>query len=153
MATYYVSTTGVDAAERDGLSWETAWSSLAYASDRVPEGDHTIQLGSGTFVATETAHVKSGITISGMGQEGAEETRIVAASNWPLSANPRDNDDVLNEYLIVFQDAQNITIQNLALTSESGHRITGAINAFGSENITLRDLAVKDFRWVGLHIE
>ncbi|MGF1523918.1 MAG: right-handed parallel beta-helix repeat-containing protein [Leptolyngbyaceae cyanobacterium] len=153
MVTYYVATTGVDAAERDGLSWETAWRSLAYASDRVPEGNHTIQLGAGTFVATETAYVKSGVTIRGRGSEGTAGTRIVAASNWPLAADPEESGDVLNEYLMVLQNAQDITIQNLALTSEPGHRITGAVYAFGSERITLRDLTVKDFRWVGLQVE
>lgn len=92
MSTYYVSTAGVDAPGRDGLSWQTAWNSLAYASDRTPQGNHTIQLGSGRFVATETARPKSGVTIAGMGHSGENTTQIVAATNWQLSANPEKSD-------------------------------------------------------------
>ena len=153
MSTYYVSTTGVDSAERDGLSWQTAWNSLAYASDRVPEGNHTIQLSSGKFVATKTARPKSGVTIAGMGRSGNNTTQIVASANWPLSADPSDDSSTLNEYLIAFRGAQGITIRDLALASEPKHRITGAIYASGSENIILHDLTVKDFRWAGLDLE
>ncbi len=64
MSSYYVSTNGTDSAERDGLSWETAWRLLSYASDRVPAGDHIIQMGSGKFVASQTAYPDDGVTIA-----------------------------------------------------------------------------------------
>ena len=153
MSTYYVSTAGADAAGRDGLSWQTAWKSLAYASDRTPQGNHTIQLGSGKFVATKTARPKSGVTIAGMGHSGENKTQIVAATDWKLSADPEKSDRPFSEYLIAFQDAKNITIRDLMLSSQPEHRITGALYGLGSKDITLHDLTVKDFRWAGLHFE
>lgn len=148
-----MSTTGADVAARDGLSPETAWRSLAYASDRTPEGNHTIQLGPGTFVATETAYLKSGVTVTGAGREGPQKTQIVASTDWPLSNNPRASDRTLDEYLIVLQNTQNITLKNLVLASEPSHRITGAVHVAKSEAVTIHDVSVNDFRWVGLNFQ
>ena len=153
MSTYYVSTTGADSADRDGLSLQTAWRSLSHASDRVPAGNHTIQLGSGKFVATQTARPKSGVTIAGMGDRGENSTQIVASPNWQLAERPNENDSGLSEYLIAFRDRQNITLRDLVLASEPEHRITGALYASDSENIAIHDVTVKDFRWAGLHLE
>ncbi len=153
MSTYYVSEIGVDSASHDGLSWQTAWHSLAYASDRVPTGNNTIHLGSGKFVATQTARPKSGITIAGMGDSGESATQIIASPNWQLAAVPNETNSGLSEYLIAVQDAQNITIQDLVLASEPQHRITGALYASDAENVTIHDVIVRDFRWAGLSIE
>lgn len=153
MVTYYVSVTGVDSEERDGLSWETAWNSLAYASDRVPQGENTIQLGAGTFIATETARPKSGVTIVGVEQVRGNSTQITASPDWPLSDSPRNANSILNEYLIVLQNAQDITIRDVLLASNPEHRITGAVYVSHSENIALHNLIVKDFRWTGLQLE
>lgn len=119
--------TGVDSEARDGLSWETTWSSLAYASDCVPQGENMVQLGSGTFVAAETAQPKSGFTIAGVGQARGNSTQIIASPDWPLSETPCNGNSVLNEYLIVIQNAQDITVRDVLLASEPEHRITGAI--------------------------
>ncbi len=151
--TYFVSTTGVDSEDRDGLSWETAWNSLAYASERVPEGVNTIQLGAGTFVATETARPKSGVTIAGMGRQGDNRTQIIASTDWQLSENPLQASDVRSEYLIAIDNANNIIIRDLVLSSESRHQITGAVHVSGSEDISIHDLTVRDFRWAGLHLQ
>lgn len=102
MSTYYVSTNGADSANRDGLSWQTAWRSLAYASDRTPAGDHTIQIGSGKFVATQTAMPKSGVTIAGRGNHGRSRTQIIASPTWQLAASPSRGDSGLSEYIIAF---------------------------------------------------
>lgn len=153
MSVYYVSTTGTDSLERDGLSLQTAWRSLSYASDRIPAGNHTLQLGSGKFVATETARPKSGLTIVGMGNSGENQTQIVASPDWGLSASPRGNNRADREYLIAFRRRQNITIRDLVLASEPEHRITGALYAAGSNNISVHDVTVRDFRWAGLHFE
>ncbi|MGD1897660.1 MAG: right-handed parallel beta-helix repeat-containing protein [Phormidesmis sp.] len=152
MTTYYVSTNGVDSPGRDGLSWETAWQSLSFASEQVPAGNHVIQLGPGEFIATETARPQSGIQI--VGSKGpAEETSIIASDSWPLSSDPRDQNSVANEYLLDLQDVQNISVQKLTLSSSQQHPITGAIRVAGSQNVQLHDLSVKHFRWSGLHLE
>ena len=153
MSTYYVSTAGTDSAEQDGLSWQTAWRSLSYASDRVPAGNHVIQLGSGKFVATQTVRPKDGVTITGMGSRGENVTQIVASASWPLAAVPSENESGLEEYLIVVRDGQDITIRDLALLSEPEHRITGAFYAVDSQKIAIHDVVVKDFRWTGLNFK
>ncbi len=118
-----------------------------------PAGNHTIQLGSGKFIATQTARPKSGITIAGMGDSGENSTQIVASSNWQLTEVPNEKDSGLSEYLIAFRRRQNITIRDLVLASEPEHRITGALYAAGSENIAIHDTTIQDFRWAGLNIE
>ncbi|MEM6713600.1 MAG: Ig-like domain-containing protein [Cyanobacteria bacterium P01_C01_bin.147] len=153
MNLYYVSSEGVDSESRDGLSWETAWASLAYASDRVPAGENTIQLSSGTFIATETAMPNSGVTIVGNGSDGENATRIIASSDWELSSDPRNKAAGLSEYLIAIQNGENITIQDIALASTPEHRISGAVYVIASDNITIRDTKIRDFRWAGLHLE
>ncbi|MGP1383528.1 MAG: Ig-like domain-containing protein [Thainema sp.] len=153
MTTYYVSVTGIDAPDRDGLSWETAWNSLAYASDRVSAGNHTIQLGSGTFIATETARPQSGITIAGMRRDGETRTEILATSDWSLSSDPRDGTVALNEYLITLQNVQDITIRDLTLASHPEQRITGGVYGAAVDNVAVERTAIKDFRWAGLQFE
>ena len=76
-----MSTTGQDAAERNGLSPSTAWKSIAYAFQQVPAGNHTIQLGGGTFVLSQTAPLKDGWTLNGQGHAGSNTTTIINASN------------------------------------------------------------------------
>ncbi len=153
MSTYYVSITGTDSIAHDGLSLQTAWRSLSYASDRVPAGNHTIQLGSGKFVATQTASPKSGVTIAGMGDRGEDSTHIVASPSWQLAETPNEKKSGLSEYLITFRGKQNITIRDLTLASEPEHRITGAFYAADSKNIVIRDVTVQDFRWAGLNFK
>ncbi|MEL7332966.1 MAG: right-handed parallel beta-helix repeat-containing protein [Cyanobacteria bacterium J06560_2] len=152
MTTYYVSPTGADSADRDGLSAQTAWQSLAYASDRTPAGDHTIQLSAGTFVATETARPKSGITIVGAGHEGETQTKIVASADWPLSADPTSATRIDSEYLIALKAVQDVTIRDLTLTSEPSHHITGAVHAERANGLTVHHVTVQDFRWAGLDL-
>ncbi len=117
MSTYYISRTGVDSPDRDGATWETAWASLAYTSKQVPAGDHTIQLGPGNFVETETARPKSGVQIAGTQGRRKPATSIIATGSWPLALNPTDKSTAVNEYLINLQTVQNVSIKDLILSS------------------------------------
>ncbi|MGF1581612.1 MAG: right-handed parallel beta-helix repeat-containing protein [Gemmataceae bacterium] len=150
--TFYVSTGGKDLEGRNGRSWDTAWKSLAYACEQVPEGKHTIRVGSGTFVATRTAHPQSGVTIVGNGRFGKKMTRIVASKNWKLVDEPRLTNPP-NEYLIAFTKKQNIGIRNLALASDPEHRITGAIYCMRSSHVHVKEVGVFEFRWSGMHFQ
>ena len=153
---FHVKISGVDDATRDGKSDATAWKSLAFACEQVPEGKHTIELGSGTFVATRQAVPRSGVTIQGRGATGEKATRLVAASDWKLTKTIGNEDDDANnrhEYLIAFRVGQDITVRAMELSSPSAHRITGGFFCRDGKNIVLEDLLVKHFRWNGLRVE
>lgn len=146
---YHVTAEGADDPGRDGKSRETAWKTLAFACERVPEGGHTIRLGPGTFVCARTARPKGGVTIEGASREA---TRLLASKDWPLGDDPSKRNPS-EEYLISLERAEGVTIRGLALTCEPAHRITGAVRVAGSKKIVFRDLHVRDFRWAGLHLE
>ncbi len=154
--TFHVTAAGADAQARDGRGAETAWASLAYACERVPAGDHTIQLGPGRFVAQRTARPKSGVTIAGTQRDGENATTLIAASDWPLCKDPRKG-DISGEFLIAVHKkrgkAENVTVRHLTLASDPAHRITGAVLVRGARHGSLHHLHVRDFRWSGIRLE
>ena len=70
-ATYFVSTNGMDASGRDGLSRATAWATLPYAANRVPAGTtgrrQIIRLSGGVFQQTSSALLPGGVNVQGAG--------------------------------------------------------------------------------------
>ena len=150
--TFHVATNGCDDATYDGRTVARAWASLAFACERVPEGAHTILVGSGEFIATQTAKPKSGVLIVGSGSNGDKASRIVAAKDWPL-ANKLQDMGPPEEYLIALVKAKGVTVHDLLLCSIPEHRITGAVYCHGSQGVRLERLVVRDFRWNGLALE
>ncbi len=148
---YYVSTAGQDVSGRDGLSSATAWKSLAYACDQVPEGAATIQLGEGTFVATGTAVLKSGFTVLG---QGAGKTTLTNAPSFTASPDAHcDWDKQAANYLIsVPSKRKNITIKNLLFTSPDENPLYGAIHVWDSDQIEIKDVTIRNFSWAGLYL-
>ena len=117
--TFHVAPAGQDADSRDGKSAEAAWRSLAYACERVPAGDHTIQLASGTFIATRTAKPRNGVTIAGQGRDGDKATRIVAANDWktaPATTLPKP----ATEFLIAVVKGKKVAIREPGAGVRSG---------------------------------
>lgn len=153
MPTYYVSVSGIDSADRDGLSWETAWSTLDYASRHVPEGSHTIQLGEGLFVETQTAWLRSGMTIAGINRNGENKTQIIASRDWPKSESAHRGNFPVEEYLISAQNIEDVTIRDISLASYPEHRIAGALFAKQVKHLDIFNVEVNDFRWAGFNIE
>ncbi len=149
--TYYVSTTGQDDGDRDGLSSATAWKSLAYACDQVPEGTATIQLGEGTFVATQTAVLKSGFTVVG---QGADKTTLTNAASFTASPDAYCNwDKQAASYLVsVPSKRKNVVIKDLLFTSADENPLYGAIHVWDSDQIEIRDVTVRNFSWAGLYL-
>ncbi len=157
-ATFYVSADGADADDRGGRSPDAAWRSLAYACDRIPEGEHTLQLGPGLFPATRPSRPKSGLTIVGAGTEGDGATRIVASTDWPVpqagaAAEAPPDRQPEDEYLVFLQGVSNVTIRNLVLASEPEHRITGGLLGRNVKGVTVAEAYVHDFAWTGLRFE
>ena len=149
--TYHVSTTGQDAAGRDGLSPTTAWKSLAYACERVDEGTATIQLSEGTFVATQTAVLKSGFTVVG---QGADKTTITNATSFTASPDAYCSwDKQAANYLIsVPSKRKNIVIKDLLFTSPDENPLYGAIHGWDSDQIEIKDVTIRNFSWAGLYL-
>ena len=149
--TYHVSTTGQDDAGRDGLSPATAWKSLTYACERVDEGAATIQLGEGTFIATETAVLKSGFTIVG---QGADKTTLTNAASFTASPDAHCNwDKQAANYLIsVPSKRKNVIIKDLLFISPDENPLYGAIHVWDSDQIEIKDVTIRNFSWAGLYL-
>ncbi|MGB3778725.1 MAG: RICIN domain-containing protein [Tunicatimonas sp.] len=157
-ATYYVSTTGQDAAGRDGLSPSTAWKSIAYAFQQVPAGSHTFQLGGGTFVLSQTAPLKDGWTLNGQGHTGSNTTTIINASTFSadgeicLGLANEKQDYPLENYLLGGDGLDDVTISNLILTSRPDQPLDGAIMMKYAKNLELFNLLVQEFPWNGIYL-
>jgi Right handed beta helix region len=150
--TFYVATDGMDDASRDGREERKAWASLAFASEHLPKGAHTIRVGAGDFIATRAAWLPADVSVIGNGLKGDKATRIVAAPTWKLTADLKKQDPP-EEYLIAVRKAENVVVRDLVLASDPGHRITGGLFAAGITRMELANLHVHDFRWSGVHIE
>ena len=153
-ATYYVSTDGKDEAGRDGKSPATAWKSLGYASEQVPEGEHTIQLGQGTFVIGKTVRLKSGWTLNGEGHSGSNTTTIINAASFGLTKDPCQLEANAHpeSYLIDGSSLEDIIISNLIFTSREDTPLDGALLFKWGKRLSLFNLLVRNFRWNGIYI-
>ncbi len=150
-STYYVSASGQDEASRDGLSSATAWKSLAYACERVEEGTSTIQLGEGTFVATQTAVLKSGFTVIG---QGVGKTTLTNAVSFTASPDAYCSwDKQASNYLIsVPSKRKNVIIKDILFNSPDENPLYGAIHVWDSDQIEVKDVTIRNFSWAGLYL-
>ena len=160
-ATYYISPSGIDDEGRDGLSPATAWASLRYACGRVPNGENTIRMAAGTYVAVATATPPRGVTIEGA---GTELTTIIASTDWMLTDKIRPGDQVdydLQNYLIsdsAFETEQgggrggSLTIRGIRFESPEEALIDGAIYLRDIDDVLLEDLDLENFRWAGVNL-
>ena len=144
---YYVSTTGIDDSNRDGLTSATAWASIAYACTTIPAGTHTINIGAGTFTATQTAYPKSGTSLVGAGMD---QTIIQASSSWVLTGTPRDfNND---NYIIAATSKENLYFSNMTLKSEdSGFLIDGGMKLWVCNYVEIEQVRFTEFSWAGIY--
>ena len=160
---YFVSVEGADDAAHDGKTRDTAWASVAYACDRVPAGDHTIQVLPGEYVATRTAYPKNGVAVGGRQPHVEDVPRIIASRDWKLPPlKDYEGHEGMDEYLIAasakrpdgqWLPVKGLTIANLELCSPPERRITGAVYCRDATNVSLRHLNIHDFRWNGLRVE
>ncbi len=149
--TFYLSPTGSDAPDRDGRTPETAWRTLAFACDRVPAGDHTIQFLAGEFPSERPAYPRSGVQIEGPNPTHGY-ARLIASPDWPRSPQMSDVGPT-NEFLIVLRGVSNIVIRNLELSSSPGVPIAGGIYARDVHGVRLEGLRLRNFRWNAIGIE
>ena len=126
--TYYVSTSGSDS--NDGSSAAKAWKTIAHAFQQVPAGNHTIQLGAGTFVVNQRAGLKKGWTLNGQGHTGSTTTTITNAESFVSSGN-RCHDEFkdvsLNDYMLAGSGLEDVTISNIIFISNQNQPLDGAL--------------------------
>ncbi len=168
VATVYVRTDGADTLDRDGLTPETAFKSLAYACDRTAAGS-TILMGPGEFEATRAAVLKSDYTLVGNGAEGPDATVIKAAPDWKTIdglPEPRTNQvNSLNiaNYLAILnpkstnlgQVASNLSISDIKFMSNSldpEELIEGGVLLRDVTNVTFKDVVFENFIWTGIRL-
>ncbi|MGB3585464.1 MAG: T9SS type A sorting domain-containing protein [Tunicatimonas sp.] len=149
--TYYVATDGQNDVNRDGRSLATAWKSLAFACDQIPEGAATIELGKGTFEANKTAVLKSGFTVVG---QGAEATILTNAAGFSAASDQHcDFSGHAQNYLIsVPSKRKDITIKELSFSSSNENPLYGAIHVWDSDRIEIQNLIIRNFSWAGLYL-
>ena len=152
--TYYVSTEGQDEAGRDGKSPATAWKSLGYASEQVPEGEHTIQLGAGVFELTQTIGLKKGWTLIGQGHTGSSTTTLVNTASFVPQGDVCQTEKQAPEenYLLAGANLEDITISDLILTSRQDQPLDGALILKWGKRVELSGLLVDNFRWNGIYL-
>ncbi len=157
---YFVTVSGVDSENRDGLTAATAWKSLAYACERVPAGDNQIKLGAGTFIETHTSYPKNGISIVGSGMSGSDATQVVASADWVITGTPSEFN--YTNYIIAatpfeitpgsFELGRDITIRDIDLRSSPNHLLDGAIYMRDVYDLALFNLHIEDFRWTAMRL-
>ena len=149
--TYYVTTTGIDAADRDGRTPATAWGSLAFASERVAGGEATIELGAGTFVATRTAVLGGGVTVVG---QGSNETTLTNAASFIASASAHcDWTTNADNFLIsIPKGSHGVTIKDITFGSPDANPLYGAVHATQANDIELDRVTVRNFAWAGVYL-
>lgn len=145
---YFVSPSGSNA--NSGTSSSKAFKTIAYACDQVPAGAHTIHLAAGTYVETQTAFLKTGVTLEGSGTVGPQATIVTNASGFGPVNSPCDFE--YENYLLAVSDKDNFAIRDIAFKSRSDLQLDGAINVKYSGNFTIENVDVSSFRWAGIYL-
>lgn len=141
---YYIEQTGVDTLDRDGLSPQSAWASLHYASTRITSYD-TLLLGIGNFYEKETSYVPEGVKIYG---QGTEHTKVIASDEWMVSDSM--NAEFPSDYMIYAKNKNAIEIKNIHfLSQDTSDMPNGALFFERSDSIVLSNIFIEDFRWTG----
>jgi hypothetical protein len=140
---WWVSPLGADAPGNGSAA--SPLRTLAYACTRAMDGD-AIRLVAGEFQETAQCVPRSGVRIMGA---GAAVTRVLAPLAWDF--RPDGTTDAAAGYVVRIEGVQRVTVDRLAFAG-NGHRANGAIRVRNARQVTLRDLAVADFRYIGVNL-
>lgn len=156
--TFHVRADGVDDAARDGLSPETAFASLAYACERLPDAENatdpnTIQVGPGEFLCSRPAIVPSNTNIFGNGFHGKGDnfSRLVTSTDWQLRDTPCEGPLEDESLIVLKKKSSNIRVSGIQLESPEDHRLTGGITMDACSDIKIDTCRFRNFRWFGIH--
>jgi len=138
MATYHITTTGVDTSGRDGLSTATAWATLSYACTRV-SGTNTIYIHNGTYTWSSQILLPVNISIQGESKDG-----VIISSYYSVSNSPLIKLETSNGWLGTYG---NQTISNLTIEGNSTLYIGIQVN-FRS-NVIIHDVVFQNCLYHG----
>lgn len=150
--TFHVTTDGVDSADHDGRTKQTAFHSLAYACEQLPEGENIIQIGPGEHVCTRPAIVPSNTSIFGRGfhGDGSNFARLVASTEWPLRDAPCDGPLEDESIIVIRKRAENVKLWGIQIESPEDRRLTGGLTMDACSNVKIDTCRFRDFRWFGV---
>lgn len=144
-STYYVSVTGDDT-KGDG-SKSKPWKTLVNACKKVVAGKgYTIQMGEGTFVQSEICNVPLGVNILGA---GPKKTFLQTSPVYKNSYFFRLYSQIKYKDGIKVISPGNQTLSGFKMDG-SKRKISGGINIFGRDNVTVTNVALKDFGYTGI---
>lgn len=139
MATYYIDTTGVDDAGRNGLTTGTAWATLSYACTRVTTAGDTIFVNAGTYTETAQSALAVGVNIMGAGV-----TSIITV-----------NTDALDPIILLSSATQGTSgNQSISYLKFDGNDTTAyvGIQVIARGNISIHHCEFVDFFWAGIRM-
>ena len=146
--TYYVSPSGSD--NNDGLSTSNPFKTIAYACSKVPTGNHTIQLATGTYYESQTIYLKTGHQLIGAGSSGSNASIVTNTVGFTTMGSPCDYS--YSNYLVGVSDKDNFSIKNIGFESSTDNLLDGAILLKYSENFTIENVNINTFRWAGIYM-
>ena len=161
-ATLHVEPDGVDSPDRDGLSRETAFRTLAYACEQLPPGTaedrNVIRVGKGNHVCTRPAVVPDHTHVFGNGfhGDGSNFSVLVASPDWPLRPAPCDGPLDDETICVIKKGATDVKLFGLMFTSdesvtEPAKMMTGGVLMDASSDITIDTCRFRSFRWFGIN--
>jgi hypothetical protein len=121
---------------------------LAFACGRAQAGQ-SIRLAAGEYRETAQCRLAAGVRLSGAGREGATRSIVYAPAGWDFRADGVN--DNLAGYIVRVENAADVTIDGIDFRGVD-HRANGAVVVHGAQRVTLRDLAISDFRYTGLRV-
>ena len=137
---YYISISGIDAANRNG-SIGQEWATLAYATTRVTASGSIIHVNSGTFVETVQMYLAVGVSIEGNGSAlSIIHSHVTSAGAFLLMLHSAIGSENTNGN----QHISNVTFDG------GGATAIGGVSIFNRGNVVIHDCIFKDFYQTGI---
>ena len=118
---------------------------LAYACTRATAGD-VIRLTAGTFPEVAQSVPASGVTIVGMGRDGASASVVRAPAAWDFSAAGWEDDEA--GYVLRLDGVRDCRVEGIRFEGND-HRANGAILCTDAADVEVREVDIVDFRFTG----
>jgi hypothetical protein len=121
---------------------------LARACARATPG-LTIELRAGVYRETQQCVLQSNVRLRGAGRSGSTLSVVHAPTGWDFRGDTTTDRE--QGYVVLVKQKSQVTIEKLSFIGND-QRANGAIRIDGSQQITVRDVAIHDFRFTGLNV-
>jgi hypothetical protein len=133
----------------DGGSVASPLQSIAYACERARAGE-TIRLRAGEFRETRQCVLRSGVRLMGNGRSGTTASVVYAPTDWDFRADGVEDDS--GGYSVLIEGAADVVVDQIGFQGNE-HRANGAILVRDAARVTLRELRITDYRYIGLNTQ